>query len=391
MPANLPPGGKIISYAQPEITPEDVAAVVAVLHSGWLTTGPVVPQFEAAFAAAVGSPDAVAVSSGTAALHLALLALGVQPGQQVLTTPLTFAADANAVLYAGGSPAFVDIDPATYLLDLDLLEARLQQATPGTYAGIICVDYAGYPSQLLQLRALADRYHLWLLQDACHAPGGTYTGADGTLSACGSADLADAVTFSFHPVKHITTGEGGMVTTRRPEVAARVRLLRNHGIEKDLARLGQQPGPWYYEQQALGYNYRLSELHAALGRSQLSRLEAGMQRRESLAARYDAALGGTAFGLPPRPPVGKHGLHLYVLQTAHRAALFAHLQAAGIAPQVHYVPVHLHPFYRGLGWRMGDLPKAEALYERIISLPLYPALTDTQQGYVIDQLLTFRP
>ncbi|GAB4413734.1 MAG: UDP-4-amino-4,6-dideoxy-N-acetyl-beta-L-altrosami ne transaminase [Bacteroidia bacterium] len=370
-----------IPYGRQQIDASDIAAVVEVLQGDWLTQGPAIEAFEQAFARYVDSTYAVAVSSGTAALHLSVLALGVAPGQQVITTPLTFAATANCVRYAGGQVALCDIDPATGLLDLDAVERRLAAASPGTYAGIIPVDYAGLGADMEAFRKLADRHGLWLLEDSCHAPGGSFTASDGQPQRCGSGAWADLAIFSFHPVKHIACGEGGMITTRDAALAARLRMLRNHGITRDPDLLHQQPGGWYYEMQLLGFNYRLTDIQAALGLSQLMRADANLARRRALAQRYDTAFA--AMPVRPLPAVPGHAYHLYVVRVDDRKGLYDHLRARGVFAQVHYIPVHLHPAYEALGFCRGDLPHAEAFYDQCLSLPLYPDLSDEQQAYVI--------
>lgn len=287
-----------IPYGKQHITEADIEAVVETLKHPYLTGGPQIAGFESDFANYVEATHAVAVANGTAALHLCAMALDVGPGTRVLTTPMTFVASANCIRYCGGTVDFVDIDPQTWLMNLDLLEQKLSASAPGTYQGIVAVQYAGLSLDMPRLRRIADQHGCWIIEDACHAPGGTFQAADAPLHRCGSGEFADMSIFSFHPVKHIATGEGGMITTRNPELAERARLLRNHGITRDADRLGQQPGGWYYEMQALGYNYRLSDIHAALGRSQLKRAESNLVRRRALALRYMEAFANWDIGLP---------------------------------------------------------------------------------------------
>ena len=368
-----------IPYGRQTITEADVAAVVEALQSDFLTQGPRVAAFEQAFAQYVGAPYAVAVANGTAALHLCALALDVQPGQRVITSPITFVASANCVRYCGGEVEFADIDPVTYCLDLAQVRQRLEAAPRGTYAGIVPVDFAGYPVDLPAWRALADEFGLWLIEDACHAPG-----ASRPSHRAGDGRFADLAIFSFHPVKHVATGEGGMITTARRDLYERLLLLRTHGITKDPALLEQNPGGWWYEMHALGYNYRMPDVLCALGLSQLARAEAGLARRRAIAARYDAAFAGhPGIVTPAVPPPATHAYHLYVVQVAERRAVYDALRAQQIFTQVHYIPVHLQPYYRALGGREGQFPHAEAYYSRCLSLPMYPGLTDAQQDYVI--------
>lgn len=375
-----------IPYGRQEVTPEDIDAVVATLKSPFWTQGPAISQFEEDFAAYVGSGYALACSNGTAALHLACLALGLKSGQRVITSPLTFAASANCARYCGAEIDFIDIDPATGLLDLNLLREKLESQPPGTYAGVIPVDYAGYPLALPALKELATRFGLWVLEDACHAPGAGYPG----VFRCGDGVYADASVFSFHPVKHIAAGEGGMVTCNCPDLFQRMKDLRSHGITRDARRLQNSPdGGWYYEMQALGWNYRLTDLQAALGRSQLSRARENLELRWRLAERYHESLRNLDLQLI-RPPAGiTHAYHLYVIRCRRRKALYDYLVSRQILAQVHYLPVHLHPYYRNLGWASGDFPQAEEFYQTCLSLPLFPSLAEAQQTYVIDSIREF--
>ncbi|GAB3634607.1 UDP-4-amino-4,6-dideoxy-N-acetyl-beta-L-altrosami ne transaminase [Hymenobacter arcticus] len=379
-----------LPYGRQHITDEDVAAVVATLRSDFLTQGPRVQEFEEQFAAYVGARYAVAVSNGTAALHLCALALNVQPGQRVITTPITFAASANCVRYCGGEVHFADIDPVTGLIDLQVVRKLLEGQPKGYYTGLIPVDFAGLAVDMEAARALADEFGLWLIEDACHAPGGFFMDSQGTQQQCGSGQLADLAIFSFHPVKHIATGEGGMVTTNDEALYHRLRRLRTHGIEREATGLlRQDEGGWYMEMQELGYNYRISDILCALGSSQLARAEAGLARRRTLAAQYDAAfatLPGVDVLAPGRPG---HAYHLYVVQVVNRRGLYEFLRTKNILAQVHYVPVHRMPYYENLGWKFGDFPHAEAYYARCLSLPLYPTLTDAEQAYVIDCVREF--
>lgn len=378
-----------IPYSCQDITDEDVAAVVGVLRSEYLTQGPAVPAFEQAFAQRHGVAHAVAVANATAGLHIACLALGIGPGSRVWTVPNTFIASANCALYCGAEVDFVDIDPATRNLSVAALASRLEEAAAANALPnlVIPVDFAGLPADLREIRALADRHGFRILQDASHATGASYLGAP-----VGSA-FADASVFSFHAVKIVTTAEGGMVTTQDAALARRLQLLRSHGMTRDPAEMDAAPeGPWVYEQQLVGFNYRLTDLQAALGLSQLQRLDEGQQRRAALAERYDRLLADLPLRLPARLPDRTSAWHLYAVEIdeartgASRAAVFARLREAQIGVNVHYIPVHLQPVHRRRGFGPGDFPAAEAYYRRAISLPLFPAMTHAQQDRVVDTL-----
>ncbi len=371
----MPQRQDFLPYGRQWLDEEDLAAVREVLQSDWLTTGPKVAEFEAAFAAATGAREAVAVCNGTAALHAAMFALGVGPGDEVIVPPLTFAATANCVVYQGATPVFADVEPGTLLLD----PARVAEKMTSRTRAVIAVDYAGQPCRYDELRSLCSRHGLYLVADACHALGATYRG-----KPVGS--LADLSTFSFHPVKHITTGEGGMITTGNEAFAGRMRTFRNHGITTD-HRQREKTGSWFYEMTDLGYNYRITDIQCALGLSQLRKMPAWTRRRQEIACRYDAAFAGMP-GVHPlevRPEVTS-AYHLYVVQVeGDRAQVFAKLRRARIGVNVHYVPVHLHPYYRQrFGTGPGLCPVAEAAYERVLSLPLFPHMSD---GDVQDVIL----
>ncbi|MBT2557466.1 UDP-4-amino-4,6-dideoxy-N-acetyl-beta-L-altrosamine transaminase [Hymenobacter sp. ISL-91] len=378
-----------IAYGRQHITEADERAVLAALRSDYLTQGPLIAEFEEKFAAYVGAEYAVAVSNGTAALHLCALALNVQPGQRVITTPITFAASANCVRYCGGEVHFADIDPATALIDLRAVRRLLESHPKGYFHGLIPVDFAGLPVNLEQARQLCDEFGLWLLEDSCHAPGGSFIDSQGQQQNCGNGQFADLAIFSFHPVKHIATGEGGMITTNRRDLYERLLTLRTHGITKDPAQLSRpDEGGWYMEMQELGYNYRLPDMLCALGISQLQRADAGLARRRTLAARYDAAFAEMPAVRPLAAAPG-HAYHLYVIQVEDRRGLYEALRAKQIFAQVHYIPVHRMPYYQGLGWLEGDFPLAEAYYAHCLSIPLFPSLTDEEQQYVIDCIREF--
>lgn len=376
-----------IPYGRQHITEEDIAVVAETLRSDYLTGGPRIAQFEETFARYIGSKYAVAVANGTAALHLSAMSLGVKPGHKVITTPNTFSASANCVLYCGGEIDFADIDPQTLLLDPNLVEDKLRQVPKGSYQGIIPVDFAGMPVNMEDFRTLADRYDCWLLEDACHAPGGFFVDTQGNQQFCGNGTFAELAIFSFHPVKHIASGEGGMITTNNEAHYQQLLRLRTHGITRERHLLAEDHGGWYYEMLELGYNYRLSDIQAALGWSQLKRAKEGLARRRELASRYDEAFAGTAVQSPlPHPG---HAYHLYVVQINDRKGLYEHLRKKGIYAQVHYIPVHYQPYYQQLGWKKGDFPHTEAYYERCLSLPLYPTLTDEEQQFVVESVQEF--
>lgn len=379
----------IIPYSRQQVDEDDVAAVTAVLRSDFLTQGPQQPLFEAEFATQHGVAHAVAVSNATVALHLACLALGVGPGSRVWTTPNSFLASANCALYCGAQVDFVDIDAQTRNLSASALAHKLEQAErEGTLPQVVIpVDFAGLPADLREMRALADRYGFRILEDASHATGARYLGRP-----VGSA-WADASVFSFHAVKIVTTAEGGMVTTQDSALAERVRLLRSHGMVRETAQMEQVPeGPWVYEQQALGYNARMTELQAALGRSQLRRLPQMHASREALAERYDGLLAALPLRRPARRADRVSSWHLYAVEVdaarcaVPRARVFQALRDAQIGVNVHYIPIHTQPHYRRLGFRPGQFPVAEAYYAQALSLPLFPMLSDGEQDHVVATL-----
>ncbi len=387
-----------IPYGKQHITEEDIQAVVETLKSDYLTQGPKIKAFEEAFSSYVGADFAVAVANGTAALHLNTLALGVKPGDKVITTPITFAASANCVRYCGGEVVFADIDPDTYLLDINKVGELLASAPKGTYKGIIPVDFAGRAVDLEAFRNLADEYDLWIIEDACHAPGGYFIDAKGNKQSCGNGKFADLAIFSFHPVKHIAAGEGGMITTNNKALYEKLLKLRTHGITKEddsyvnsieLAG-GENAYPsWYMEMQELGYNYRLTDFQSALGMSQLKRAEEGLVRRREIAKKYFTAFEGKDFIKGQSGLVEGHAYHLYVIQVADRLGLYSHLRENGIFAQIHYIPVHLMPYYSAFGWKLGDMPLAEAYYKNCISLPMYPTLKEDDQKYVIEEIIRY--
>lgn len=389
---------KSISYGRQNITEEDIKAVVETLQSDYLTQGPKIAEFEEKFSKYIGSTYAVALSNGTAALHLCAMALGVQEGDKVITTPITFAASANCVRYCGGEVVFSDIDPKTYLLDIKKVKQLLEGAPKGTYKGIIPVDFAGRANDLEAFRALADEYDLWIIEDSCHSPGGFFKNGQDETQHCGNGNYADLAIFSFHPVKHIASGEGGMITTNDKVLYEKLLQLRTHGIVKNndaytntiefAGGLDEYPG-WYMEMQDLGYNYRLTDFQAALGSSQLTRAEEGIKRRRAIASIYFEAFKEKPFIKGQSGVIEGHAYHLYVLEVEDRLGLYNHLRTKNIYAQIHYIPCHLMPYYRGLGWKEGDFPNAEAYYKQCISLPMYPTLTEDEQDFVIKEIKAF--
>lgn len=386
---------KTIPYATQFINEDDLRAVNEVLTSGWLTQGPSGPRFEKAFAERHGVAHAVGVSNATSGLHIACLALGAGPGKTVWTSPNSFVASANCALYCGADVDFVDIDPVTRNMSVPALAMKLEQADRrGCLPSIVIpVHFSGLSCDLAPMRVLADRYGFKLLEDASHAVGASYDG-----QPIGSR-YADASVFSFHPVKIITTGEGCIVTTQDAQLARRLQLLRSHGITRtpgEMVLEGPLPGPWYYEQTALGFNYRLTDIQSALGYSQLQRLDNFHAARERLADRYDQLLIDLPLKLPARAPsatvTARSSWHLYVVEVlpgagvADRATVFQRLWDANIAVNVHYIPIHTQPYYQARGFRPGQFPAAESYYVGAISIPLFPALTDEQQNYVVAEL-----
>jgi UDP-4-amino-4,6-dideoxy-N-acetyl-beta-L-altrosamine transaminase len=391
-----------IPYGRQHITDEDIQAVTEALKSDYLTQGPRIAEFEEAFANYVGSQYAVAISNGTAALHLCALALNVQEGHKVITTPITFAASANCVRYCGGEVVFADIDPDTYLLDINKVRELLESSPKGTYKGIIPVDFAGRAVDLEAFRKLADEYDLWIIEDACHAPGGYFTDSKGSKQLCGNGNFADLAIFSFHPVKHIASGEGGMITTNDEQLYQKLLELRTHGITKDpdkfqndfdfatgiqnsQSQIQNFPG-WYMEMQELGYNYRITDFQCALGTSQLKRADEGIERRREIAKNYKKVFDSKEFIKGQSGVVEGHAYHLYVIEVEDRLGLYNYLREHNIYAQIHYIPCHLMPYYRQFGWKEGDMPNAENYYKHCISLPMYPTLTDEQQDFVINKI-----
>ncbi|WP_425058490.1 UDP-4-amino-4,6-dideoxy-N-acetyl-beta-L-altrosamine transaminase [Sporomusa carbonis] len=381
---------KNIPYARQTVGKDDTQAVVDILRSDFLTQGPAIERFEKAVAAYCGAKYAVAVNSATSALHIACLAAGLGPGDLLWTSPNTFVASANCALYCGADVDFVDIDERTYNMCAQKLMDKLLKATrKGKIPKVIIpVHFAGQSCRMDEIGDLARKHGITIIEDASHAIGGRYKGYP-----IGSCTYSDMVVFSFHPVKIITTGEGGMVLTNREDLYRKLLLLRSHGITRDPARMEYEPpGGWYYEQTTLGYNYRMTDIQAALGLSQLAKLDRFVARRTEIAARYNRELAGLPLVLHWQDPDGQSAWHLYVVRVdagqtgKSRREVFDALRARGIGVNVHYIPVHTQPYYRRLGFRLGDFPAAESYYQEAVSLPMYYSLDAKEQKYVIDIL-----
>lgn len=377
----------MIPYGRQDINEDDIRAVNEVLRSDWLTQGPAVERFERDVARYCGTQYAVAVSNATAALHIACLAAGLKAGDVFWTSPNTFLATANCGVYCGATPDFIDIDPRTWNLSADALEQKLERAErDGKLPKVVIpVHFAGQSSEMARIAELAERYGFSVIEDASHAIGGRY--GDQRVGSCTFSDMA---VFSFHPVKIVTTGEGGMVLTNRRDLFEKLKLLRTHGMTREPAMMeGESDGPWYYQQVALGFNYRMTDIQAALGSSQMRRIDDFVARRHALARRYDQLLAGLPLTLPWRHPDAYSSFHLYVVRLqldavskSHRA-IFEGLRERGIGVNLHYIPVHMQPFYRQYGFNSGDFPQVEQYYREAISLPLFPAMTDEMQDTVV--------
>jgi len=388
-----------IPYGKQNITDEDISSVVSALKADYLTQGPRILEFEKAFADYVDADYAIAVSNGTAALHLNALALGVKPGDKVITTPITFAATANCISYCGAEVIFCDIEPKSYLLDITKVREKLE--ADDSIKGIIPVDFAGRAVNLEEFRALADEFGCWLMEDSCHAPGGYFNDSDGELQRCGNGKFADVAIFSFHPVKHIAAGEGGMITTNNKALYEDLLSLRTHGIVKSDDLYVNSPSfasaeenslsypMWYMEMQTLGYNYRITDFQAALGKSQLTRANQNLTIRRQIAEIYWEAFQNEPYIVSQSGVIAGHAYHLYVLEVKDRLGLYNYLRENQIYAQIHYIPCHLMPFYRRMGWKDGDLPVAEEYYRNCISLPMYPTLSAAQQGRVINTVKSY--
>lgn len=368
----------MIPYGRQTIDEDDINAVIDVLKSDYLTTGPKIAEFEQAVASYTGAKYAVAISNGTSALHAACFAAGIGQGDEVITTPLTFAASANCVLYCGGTPVFADVDPYTYNIDPKDIRKKITDKTKA----IIAVHLAGQPCDMDEIHSIAQEHNLIVIEDGAHALGSVYKGKK---VGC----LSDMTTFSFHPVKPITTGEGGMIMTDNEELYKRLVLFRSHGITRDNSMMTRNEGPWFYQQLDLGYNYRITDIQCALGCSQMRKLDKFLKRRRELVERYNNAfIECDNIVTPYQLPDTQSGWHLYIVQVKKhdRKQVFETLRDKGIGVNVHYIPVYMHPYYQEHGYKDVHCANAEEIYSHIISLPLYPGLTDEQQDYVIDTL-----
>ena len=383
----------MIPYGRQDIDEADVAEVVATLRSAFLTQGPAIEGFERGLARYTGAEHAVALSNATAALHIACLALDLGPGKRLWTSPITFVASANCARYCGAGVDFVDIDPQTYNMSVEALAAKLERArrTNALPHVVVPVHFAGQSCDMREIGALAKRYGFAVIEDASHAVGADYL--DGKVGGC---RFSDAAVFSFHPVKLLTTGEGGAVLTNRADLAKRIARLRSHGITRDPAEFrGESDGSWYHQQIELGYNYRITDIQAALGSSQLKRLDQFLVRRREIARRYDETLANEPVRTPWQDPSGVSAYHLYPVWVEpgadgrRRRRIFDRMREAGIGVQVHYIPVHLQPYYRALGFKPGDFPEAERYYAGAFSIPLFTRLTGAEQDTVIAALRDF--
>lgn len=378
---------KPIPYGRQNIDQSDIDAVLQTLTSDFLTQGPKIEEFEKAFSEYIGCKYAVAVSNATAGLHISVMVLGLKKGQRVITTPITFAATANCVRYEGGEVWFVDIDPNTYTLSLESTKELIESKPKGFFTGIIPVDFGGLPVDMEAFRNLADEHDLWIIEDACHAPGGHFTDSKGVQQMCGNGNYADIGVFSFHPVKHIACGEGGMVTTNSAELYEKLMLLRTHGITKN--NMSENHGGWFYEMQDLGFNYRLTDIQASLGITQLAKNKEGVVRRNEIAEKYKEAFEGKIkFQRLWEGSYNAH--HLFIIEIENRKGVYDFLRENKIYAQIHYIPIHTLPYYKSIGYQDADLTNSENYYSRCISLPMYPTLTNEEQSFVIEKVLTFQ-
>lgn len=377
---------KKIPYGRQSISKKDIEAVLEVLDSDFLTQGPKILEFEKSFAKYVDARFAVATSNATSALHLSVLALGLQKGERVITTPITFAASGNCIRHACGQVWFSDIDPDTYLLDIDSVRQLIESKPKGFFKGIIPVDFAGLPTNLESFKEIANEHDLWIIEDACHAPGGYFIDSNSEKQMCGNGNYADLSVFSFHPVKHIACGEGGMITTNSEILYQKLLKMRTHGISKE--NMTENHGGWYYEMHELGYNYRLTDIQAALGITQLAKNEEGVRRRNELASQYKKAFEGKIkYQELPNNSYNAH--HLFVIEVSNRKKLYDYLTSKGIYAQIHYIPLHTLPYYKEIGYEKAHLTNAENYYEKCLSLPMFPTLSNEEHKFVIDTVLEF--
>jgi UDP-4-amino-4,6-dideoxy-N-acetyl-beta-L-altrosamine transaminase len=393
----------VIPYGKQEITEDDIIAVTEALKDDFLTQGPRILAFEKEFANYVDANFAVAVSNGTAALHLSVLALGIKEDEYVICSPLTFAASVNCVQYCGGNVLFADIDSSTYLLDIKSVKKVIDKNKDKKIVGIIPVDFAGRVPQMDEFKKLADTYGLWIIEDACHAPGGFFIDGFGNKQKAGNGKFANTSVFSFHPVKHIATGEGGMITTNDEKIYKQLLELRTHGITRDVSKFensiefaggesdfSYQDYPlWYMEMQSLGYNYRITDFQAALGSSQLLRAKKNLEKRIQIASIYTKELNSLDGIIHSSGLIEGHAYHLYVLEVKNRREFYDYLRIKNIYAQIHYIPVHLMPYYKKIGWNEGDLPNVEKYYSRCISIPMFSNLENSEIDYIIDVIKNY--
>jgi len=380
----------VINYGKQSIDRKDIKAVTDTLESEWLTQGPKVEEFEKAIADYCGSKYAVAVCNGTVALHLANLAIGTDTATNVITTPVTFLATANSVIYAGGRPVFADIIDGPFTLDPEKVEGLIGGETG--VKGIIPVHLGGVLCDMDSLKNIADKNNLWIIEDACHSLGGKWVDESGKIQKVGNCSHSDMSIFSFHPVKQITTGEGGAITTNNKDIYKKLLALRTHGMTKDPNLINENHGGWYYEMHELGFNYRMTDLQAALGIEQLKKNDEWVKRRREVVSIYDQAFKNINQVSPQKHPDKnrEYSYHLYIIQCEKRAELYQYLKDNGVNTQVHYIPIHLQPYYKNkYGYGLGDYPVAEKYYDHALSLPLYPTLTDPEQEKVISLIKKF--
>jgi|TARA_B100000795_G_scaffold133395_1_gene99609 UDP-4-amino-4,6-dideoxy-N-acetyl-beta-L-altrosamine transaminase len=376
----------IIPYGRQEITQEDIEAVVETLAADFLTQGPKVKEFEERFAEYTDSKYAIAVNNATSGLHLSVLALGLKKGERVITTPITFASTANCVRFCGAEVWFADIDPNTYLLDINAVQKLIESKPTGFFKGIIPVDFAGLPVNLEAFKILAKKHNLWIVEDACHAPGGHFLNSKNEIQKCGNGNYADLAVFSFHPVKHIACGEGGMITTNSKHLYKKLLSLRTHGISKE--DMSKNDGGWYYEMKELGFNYRLTDIQSALGITQLKKNKEGVKRRNEIANNYKNAFN-EKLKIQDLKSGDLNAHHLFVIEINNRKKLYDFLRTHNIFSQIHYIPLHTLPYYKNIGYDNANLKNAENYYNNCISLPMYPSLTNTEQKFVISKVLEF--
>lgn len=373
-----------IPYGRQNIEQFEIDEVIKTLKSDFLTQGPKVHEFEKCFANYVGSKYAVAVSNATAGLHISVKSLGLKAGDRIITSPITFASSANCARFVGAEVWFADIDPNTYLISLEKTKDLLESKPKGFFKGILPVDFGGLPVNMEAFRKLANEYDLWIVEDACHAPGGYFIDSTGNNIMCGQGVYSDCSVFSFHPVKHIACGEGGMVTTNSKKIYEKLMLLRAHGISKE--NMEDNHGGWYYEMQELGYNYRLTDIQATLGITQLAKNSSGVEKRNEIAENYKKAFKGLIKHQSlPKGMLNAH--HLFVVEVENRLNVYNQLRERGIYGQIHYIPVHKLPYYSQIGYNSADLTNAENYYSRCISLPMFPSLKGEEQDFVINTIL----